>query len=112
MKLRDILFADNNLNSSHNGVLQIGMDTMNEYYHFSGYLRVKKVIENGRTWHKDLIGYKKEVLTDDLLINDSELKPSLEGEPNFPRELNLKDSESEQDEGEDLTEKSLMIGGS
>lgn len=88
------------------------MNTMDEYYHFSGYLRVKKVIENGRTWHEDLIGYKEEVLTDDLLTNDGESEPSLEGEPNLPRELNLEDSESEQDEGEDLTERSLMTGGS
>jgi len=112
MKPRDILLADSNPDSSHNGVLQTGMDTMDEYYHSSGHLRVEKVIENGRTWHEDLIGYKKKVPTDDLLTNDGESEPNLEGEPNLPRELNLEDSESEQDEGEDLIERSLMTGGS
>jgi hypothetical protein len=95
MKLRDILLVNGNLDSFYNRVLQTGMDTMDEYYYSNDYLRVEKVIENGRTWHEDLIGYKEEVLINDLFINNSELEPSFEGEPNFPRELNFEDLEFE-----------------
>jgi hypothetical protein len=112
IKPKDIILADSNPDSSHNKVLQTGMDTMDEYYHSNDHLRVKKVIENGKTWHENLIGYKEKIPTDDLLTNNGESEPSLEGEPNLPRELNLEDSESEQDEREDLTERSLMTDGS
>jgi hypothetical protein len=112
IKPRNILLADGNPDSSHNGVLQTGINTMDEYYHSSGHLRVKKVIKNGKIWHEDLINYKEKIPTDDLLTNNGESEPSLKREPNLPRELNLKNSESEQDEREDLTERSLMTGGS
>jgi hypothetical protein len=112
MKLRDILFTDSNPDSSHNGVLQTRIDIIDEYYHSSDHLRVKKVIKNGRIWHEDLISYKEEVLTNDFLTNNGESEPSLEGEPNFPRELNLKNSEFEQNEGKDLIKRSFIIGDS